>query len=396
MTNKPPSLISLILLVSFPSVSCVLVSPTLPAIRDYYGVSNMLAQQVITIFVLGYAIGQLLYSPIANRYGRKPAIYAGISLYLIGCLISLFSIYNHGFHWLLTSRLLMALGAGSGMAITYTIINDYFSVQQSRSITSYAVLAFSFMPALGVALGGVLTSHVCWQACFYFLTLYGVFLIYPISRLPETLPEKIMDALKPKRLLSNYVNAFRCLRLLLFSSIFGFTSALIYIIASAAPFIGIDIIGMKASVYGLLLIIPYCGQFIGATWGGRLSHRVSAPVVMNIGFMACFIGTFIMLTAFWMGDVNTYTLMIPMALVMLGIPMIYSNANVLALVGYPDKASGSSIMSFITMMTCFVMTWLITASPTHHAVIMPLMFVLCLLLGLVVYIVGYRRYLRVA
>ena len=75
-----PSLFTLLLLISFASVNAVLYTPALPAISQYFEVSSDMVQQTITIFLLGYTVGQLIYGPIANRFRRIPAIAVGASI----------------------------------------------------------------------------------------------------------------------------------------------------------------------------------------------------------------------------------------------------------------------------------------------------------------------------
>ncbi len=69
---------TLILLISFAAVNTVLFTPALPNITEFLGISKSQAQLTISLFLVGYAFGQLIYDPVANRYGRKPALYGGI------------------------------------------------------------------------------------------------------------------------------------------------------------------------------------------------------------------------------------------------------------------------------------------------------------------------------
>tara|TARA_R110002094_G_scaffold12708_3_gene22826 strand:+ start:1184 stop:1642 length:459 start_codon:yes stop_codon:yes gene_type:complete len=132
--NSKPSLLVLILLISFPPVCTVFISPGLPQISDYFNISNNLAQQLITLFLLGYAFGQLCYPSIANHYGRKIALYVGMTIFIISSIICILSIIFHHFELLKIGRFIMALGASVGMNITYTIINDYYSMQRARTV----------------------------------------------------------------------------------------------------------------------------------------------------------------------------------------------------------------------------------------------------------------------
>ena len=78
-THQLP-LVTLLLMISFASVNAVLFTPALPNIAHFFAISDSIAQQTITWFLIGYAVGQLLYGPLANRFGRKKALFAGVSL----------------------------------------------------------------------------------------------------------------------------------------------------------------------------------------------------------------------------------------------------------------------------------------------------------------------------
>jgi DHA1 family bicyclomycin/chloramphenicol resistance-like MFS transporter len=111
---------TLLLMISFASVNAVLFTPALPAIANYFTISNDLAGYTITWFLVGYAFGQLFYGPLANRFGRKPALYAGISLQIISSFICAFSGLVHVYAVLVLGRFLLALGSGVGLKMVFT------------------------------------------------------------------------------------------------------------------------------------------------------------------------------------------------------------------------------------------------------------------------------------
>jgi DHA1 family bicyclomycin/chloramphenicol resistance-like MFS transporter len=376
VSQNVPSLFCLVILIGFPSASTVLLSPALPAMVHFFGVSADVIQQVITVYVAGYAVGQLLYSPIANRFGRKPAIHCGIILYLISCVVCFYGAHTAQLHWLLWGRFLMGLGASVGMVISFTIINDVYSGAKARSVVGYTVLSYAFMPAIGVMIGGLLTTHVSWMACFYAYVLYGFFVWAVSLRLPETLEHKHLDALQFKRIIKNYVLAFANKRLIGFSIIYGLMSGFVYVIASGAPFIGVDHIGLSASTYSLCMLLPYSGLFLGALLAGRFGKCLSAYRLLSIGYSVILIGALLMLGAFALGWVHVWTLILPLFVLMMGFPVTYSGASTMALEGYPDKAGGSAAMTFITMAISFGVSWLYSIAPDTHPIAMPSAFLI--------------------
>src|ERR1700722_395130 len=118
-TKSKPSFFTLLLMISFASVNAVLFAPALPDIARYFSISDNTAQQTMTWFLVGYALGQLIYSPFANRFGRKPALYIGISLQIISSLLCVLSGAIHEYWLLVLGRFFLALGAGVGLKMTF-------------------------------------------------------------------------------------------------------------------------------------------------------------------------------------------------------------------------------------------------------------------------------------
>ena len=385
LNTKKPHLFCLILLISFPSAVTVLISPALPVMSTFFHVPGRYTEQLITVFLMGYALGQLFYSPLANRYGRKMAIYLGMLLYLISCLVCLAGIYQHSLGVVFIGRFLMALGSCVGMIISFTLINDFYYPQQARVITSYTVLAYSFMPALAVTLGGFITTHFSWVGCFYFYVVYGIVIFWVSLYLPETLQRKKLDALKIKSLLCSYYNAFRSWRLMLFSLIYGLMAAFVYIIAGAAPFIAITEIGLTPADYGMLMLIPYSGQLIGSLLSGYLSERLSGYQVMLLGYAMTIFGSVALFFFFLFAWVSMVSLIFPLFFVLMGLPMTYSTVTIMALLVHEDKASASAIMSFTTISMTLIAMLVLALLPSKNVMMMPLLFIVLLAVAVVAF-----------
>ncbi len=165
---KEPKLVCLIILSAFASMGAVLMTPALPEIVRYFHITQGKAQLTVTLFLVGYAFGQLIYGPLANRYGRKPAFYVGIGVATLGSIFSILSSPTHSFELLLFGRLCEALGSSVGLVISFTIISDFYYPDQSRRIMSYMMMAFAIVPGVAVFLGGFIAQYLNWESCFYF------------------------------------------------------------------------------------------------------------------------------------------------------------------------------------------------------------------------------------
>src|SRR3990167_6774948 len=294
---KKPHIFSLMILSAFASMGAILMMPALPDIAAHFHIHTSTAQLAVTYFLLGYAIGQLLYGPLANRFGRKYAIYIGIVIATLGSIFSIVSAPLGSFHLLVLGRFLEAVGSSAGLSVSVAMINDFYFENDARRILGLLMLAFAIIPGVAIAVGGALVQFLHWQSCFYFLLLYGLILIYPTVRLPETNVTPDVHALKYKNIFSNYGKHLKIKKLIGFSIVMGFSGACIYVFGAEGPFIRIHLLGIKPAVYGILALLPYIGTLLGSIIVTKLS-TVNPIRVLKIAFSFECIATIIMLILF--------------------------------------------------------------------------------------------------
>lgn len=379
LASKAPHIISLMLLSAFAAMGAIIMTPALPEIADFFGKSVGSTQLAVTSFLLGYALGQLIYGPIANRYGRKMALYIGIMIATLGSLFSILSSPFDSFTLLITGRFLEAIGSSAGLAISFAMINDFYFETQARKITRLLMLAFAIVPGVATAVGGILVQYIGWRACFYFLLVYGLILLIPTYRLPETLIKKDFHAARIKNIFSNYKDKFLNKKLIGFACISGFSSACIYVFGAEGPFIGIHILHTEPALYGILSLTPFIGTFIGSLIVVRLT-KLNPIIVMKIAFAIELSATLILLILFLLHFVSLYTLLIPMGFFCIGHPMIGGNAMPLSMQQSSDKANASAVMNFFACAMPVIMTFMMGLLHVASAWIMPVIFLIALFL----------------
>ena len=384
LTTKAPHIISLMLLSAFAQIGAILMAPALPEIAQYFGKSVGTTQLVFTSFLLGYAVGQLIYGPIANRFGRKFALYVGIAVATLGTLFSILSSPFDSFSLLIFGRFLEAIGSSAGLAISFTMINDFYFEEQVRRITGLLMLAFSLVPGVAIAVGGVLVQYMSWHACFYFLLAYGLILLYPAYLLPETMVEKDFNALYLRNTLQNYKEKFLNKKLVGFACLMGFSSACVFVFGAEGPFIGIHMLHVQPAVYGILGFTPYIGTFIGSLIVVRLS-KIDPIRVLKIAFSLECIATLLMLIFFVTHHISLYTMLIPMGIFCIGTPIMSATAASLSMQQSKDKANASSVMNFSAISMPVLMTFILSSLHTTSGMIMPIIFLMALCFMVCVY-----------
>jgi len=123
-------------------------------------------QMVITSVMIGMGVGQLFYGPFSDAFGRKPAVYLGFSLILIGTLISIFA---QSFEWMLLGRLLQGLGAAGPRVMMVAIIRDCYSGPDMARVMSLVMTIFIFSPVVAPLVGQLVLLFAGWRAVFVLL-----------------------------------------------------------------------------------------------------------------------------------------------------------------------------------------------------------------------------------
>ncbi len=178
------------LMISLVALSIDAMLPALPAIGRDLGVVRANSNQlVISLLILGMAIGQIFYGPFSDSFGRKPAIYAGCGLFILGCLLSIFA---SQFWLLLSGRVLQGLGAAGPRSVTLALVRDRYSGRQMARVMSIVMTVFILVPAIAPSLGQALLVLGSWRIIFAaLLVLAAIALVWFYVRQPETLsPDK--------------------------------------------------------------------------------------------------------------------------------------------------------------------------------------------------------------
>ncbi len=175
------------LLMSLVALAIDAMLPALPMIgRDLDVQRPNDVQFVITSLFFGLALGQVLFGPLSDRIGRKPAIYAGLTLFMAGCLVSIFA---SSFEAMIAGRVLQGVGAAGPRIVTMALVRDQFSGRQMARLMSFVMAVFILVPALAPLLGQGILWLGNWRAIFtMFLAVAAVAFAWITLRQPETLP----------------------------------------------------------------------------------------------------------------------------------------------------------------------------------------------------------------
>jgi DHA1 family bicyclomycin/chloramphenicol resistance-like MFS transporter len=190
IARKPPNTTELIafsaLLISTVALSIDIMLPSLGDIAAEFGVTNSNQRQwVITSLFIGLAIGQLIFGPLSDRVGRRPVIFLGTGLFMVGSIVV---IYAPSFELLMLGRAIQGLGAAGPRIAVVAMIRDQFEGQTMARLMSFIMGFFIFVPILAPSIGQLLLNFMPWRGLFVVVAISSFSgALWLFLRQPETL-----------------------------------------------------------------------------------------------------------------------------------------------------------------------------------------------------------------
>ena len=282
--------------------------PALPAAASALLASPTEMQLTITCYIIGLAVGQLIYGPVSDHFGRRKPLLVGLVLYTLACFASLFA---YSANTLIFFRLLAALGGCAGMVLGRVIVRD--TTQDTRDTASRLALMNIMVvlgPGFAPTLGGFLTAHVGWRSIFVFLTLLGLFnLCYTLLRLPETRPTT--NAHRRVSPLREYAALLRSRQYLGFAVGGSLATTSIYAVVTAAPFVLSNQLGHSSNEVGIYLTLIICAMVIGYVLARFLLRRFSLRTVLLGSNLLSLLSAGFMLLSCLLGYLSVATFILP-------------------------------------------------------------------------------------
>ena len=188
--NSPPLdyVILVALTISTVALSTDVMLPALGMVGEAFALSNINdTQYVVSVFFVGFALGQLVVGPLSDSLGRRPLVLWGYGLFLVGCALSIFA---STWSMMLIGRFLQGLGAAAPRIVTVAMVRDDYKGRMMAKIMSVVMAVFIIVPALAPALGQGLIYFGGWRMAFVGLVLVALpTAIWFMLRMPETLPQ---------------------------------------------------------------------------------------------------------------------------------------------------------------------------------------------------------------
>jgi MFS transporter, DHA1 family, multidrug resistance protein len=316
--------------------------PALPMLRRALVADEAQTLFTLSAFFIGFGAGQLLLGPIADRFGRKRPLVAGLALYIaasVGCALAT------SMTAMVVWRFLQACGGSAVPMIVQAMVRDLYGRNESARILSLNMLVTASAPVVAPLIGGQVLLWFDWRAIFLVLVAFGVVALTAALLLPETLDPSRRSKANPLAMLTGYFRLLRAPRYVGYVACSTFYFFCLFAFIAGSPFVYIEYFGVPPQYYGFLFGVNMIGMIAMSYINSRIVVRYGADRLLRL---ACAAGAAFSLVLLVTGIGNFGAIpgiALPLFLVLSLLTMVASNAISGALTVAQDRAGAGAALA---------------------------------------------------
>ena len=319
--------------------------PSLPAIGQALDASTAAVQLTISSYLLGFAVGQILYGPLSDRVGRRPVILAALVIYVAATVVCAVA---QTIGILIALRFVQALGGAGCIVLARAAVRDLYSGERAGRELSLMGSITAFAPIVAPAIGGLLQDAFGWRASFYLLVVFALVAGATAARfLPETLRQRAsgpfsfgaMGALYRSVLVHRGFLANLGILVAAFVGLFAWISG--------APFVMQGLYAMTPVAFGATYAVGAAGYMVGAYVAARVVMRLGLDRTVGMGAVIMAAGGLAMAASVALGLSSVAWLVGTMTIYLAGMGLVLPQTQAGALTPFADSAgTASSLLGF--------------------------------------------------
>lgn len=336
----PGWLFLLAMMTALSPLSVDLYLPAFPTIASDLGVQSADVQITLAVFLFGMSVGQLVYGPLSDRYGRKPPLYFGLALFLLasfGCMLAT------DLATLTVARFFQALGGSAGVVVSRAVIRDRTTTAQAAWAFSMLMLALGLAPILAPVAGSLLLKVMGWREIFAILGIAGTILLLAVHfNMHETLSRHTAERLGVAGTFKRYADLFRDRQFIMYVLIIALPFGAMFAYVAGAPYVIIELYEVPAVHFGWLFGLNAFGMIAGSQLNARVVARFGPAALLHAILWPPFLAALVALTATLAGYASLPLLMACFFVYMFSMGMLSPNAVALAMASQGHRAGSAS------------------------------------------------------
>tara|TARA_R110002072_G_scaffold17490_3_gene66408 strand:- start:450 stop:1676 length:1227 start_codon:yes stop_codon:yes gene_type:complete len=354
--HKPPLAILIVIAMLGPLAMNIFL-PSMLGIQRYFATDFSTVQLGLSLFLASLAVAQLILGTLSDRYGRRPVLLAGTTLFLLGTLACIFAPKIEVF---LLGRVVQGFGGSAGLILGRAILRDMYDRDQAASMIGYVTMGMAVAPMVGPAIAGYLDKFFGWQSSFWLLVVFAVaVLITSYLKVSETNRNPI-PSINFASVLKSYRELVSIKIFWLYSGISSFTTGMFFSFLGGAPFVSEKVLGLRPDQYGLYFVIVALGYSVGNFMSGRFASRHGVFRMIMYGNLLGIIAISVMALLFLFFDVGAWLLFGPMFFLSLANGLVLPSAMAGTVSVKPHLAgSASGLAGSIQMLFGAILSYLV-------------------------------------
>jgi DHA1 family bicyclomycin/chloramphenicol resistance-like MFS transporter len=313
--------------------------PILPELEEILKTTSQTAKLTVTIFLLGFALSQLVWGPLSDRYGRKAVLLVGIAISIAGVLLAASTTNVYLF---MAARFLESIGIGACPVIARSILADTLDRAHVATAMAYVVSVVALVPALAAILGGYLYLLSSWRSVFLFVALYGVGLwLLSRFRLQETAAPSA-TALRASEVAHSYVSMLRDGRY--FAYVFMYCIAYGSVIGyyTISPYIFVNELDYTSHEYGYLLLVNAICYVLGASSSRLVITKLGTARPLSMSLIVYGLSVMLFFIFDLHSTMSALGVLVPMGVFAFGSGLVSPAANAGALTMFKGSTGASA------------------------------------------------------
>lgn len=329
-------------------ISIDMYLPAFPEMAANLGATGSQVERTLAAYLIGMAGAQLIFGPLADRFGRKPPLYGALIVYILasaGCALA------PTVEFLTVCRVVQAMGGAAGMVISRAVVRDHYSTQEAARALSMLMLVMGIAPILAPLVGAQVLALAGWRGIFTVITLAGIALLIAVSRIMvESLPHEKQVALSWGHIFRTYGGLVQHRRFVAFALSGGMGSATMFAYIVASPRLFIEHFGVSPQSYGLIFGFNALSLIVGSQVSARLLKTHGPEKLLPWALSAMMSAGLSALALILMGWITMPLIMLCMMSFMFTQGFVGPNTAAMALSDQGHQlGSASAMMGTITM-----------------------------------------------
>lgn len=335
--------------------------PALPRLGEVFSASEAQVRLTLGAYLAALALGQLVYGPLTDRYGRRRALLVGLAIYTlasVGCAVAA------SIEALIVMRVLQALGGCAGMVVVRAVVRDLYDPQQAARTFSLLMLVMGAAPILAPVVGGQFLHWADWPWIFVLLAVYGTVCFIAVQRvLPETLDEDTAianRALPWRAIFSDYHGLVRHRSFITYALTGGFGFASMFAYISGSPFVLMTLHDVTPAGFGLYFGAIAFSFIACSQVNARLLRRWEPRQLLAGGMLTYLAGALAVMVVTALAPGSLLALMVTLTVALGALGFVAANATALALAAFSRQAGiASALLGTLQLGVGAVMTVLV-------------------------------------